>query len=148
MHQKPECIFSVLGEGGGISISRITVNGEQRFVTGHREVDFSDEGLDVNRKIGYPSFDEAFTYISKYPWHRLFLNKVHEDYQVAVLDRLMEVLNDEGNRSRYYPDRKRSEHEELFSATIYRDSSGVWKYSLERKDSKEGDEFEDTERLT
>lgn len=148
MYQKPECIFSILGEGGGISISRITVNGEQRFVTDHREVDFSDEGLDVNRKIGYSSFDEAFNYISKYPWHRLSLNKVHEDYKLTVLDRLMEVLNDEDDRGRYYPERKRSEHEELFSATIYRDPSGVWKYHFGRRDSKEPDKFEDTERLT
>jgi hypothetical protein len=45
MHPKPKPIFSVLAEGGSLSISRITVNGQQRYLTGHREHDFSDAGL-------------------------------------------------------------------------------------------------------
>ncbi|HEY3372249.1 MAG TPA: hypothetical protein VGK10_15445 [Prolixibacteraceae bacterium] len=134
MRKKPEYVFRILGEGGGIGISRMTINGQQRFLTAHHEFDPSDEGLEVNKEIGYSSFEEAFTYVSKYPWHLLYMERVHEDYRIFVLDRLMEVLNGERGDGSYYRERKREDHQELFSVRIFQDASGVWSYSFEKID--------------
>ncbi|HET6559453.1 MAG TPA: hypothetical protein VFG54_19170 [Prolixibacteraceae bacterium] len=131
MNQKPERIFSILAEGGSLSISRITVNGAHRFLTRHQEADLTDEGLGVNKQIGYSSFEEAFTYISKYPWHLLFMHIVHDDYRIQVLDRLMEVLNSERGEGEYYKESKLYDHQELLRARIYQDSSGEWRYSFD-----------------
>ncbi|HLN71907.1 MAG TPA: hypothetical protein VK205_01345 [Prolixibacteraceae bacterium] len=94
-------------------------------------MDFSEEGLHVNQTIGYASFEEAFRYISKFQWHKLYLRMVHEDYRIPVLEQLMEVLNGERGEGEYYKARKLYEHQELLSAAICRDASGVWRYTLE-----------------
>lgn len=131
MHQKPERILSILAEGGSLSISRITVKGEWRYLTRHQEADLTDEGLGVNKQIGYSSFEEAFTYISQYPWHLLSMDIVHEDYRILVLDQLTKVLNGERGNGKYYKERKLNDHQELLRARIYRNSSGEWRYTLE-----------------
>lgn len=130
MHPKPETIFQVLAEGSCLSILRITVNGQQRYLTDHHEHDFTDEGLGVNRQIGYGSFEEAFMYISKYPWHRLYLHTVHEDYRVQVLELLMEQLNRDRVKDKYYRGRKLYEHEKALGASICQDATGKWIYTL------------------
>lgn len=95
MTEKPEVVFEVLGEGGGLHISRIIHNGLTRFTTSHHEMDFSDEGLGISKELGYSSFEEAFPYIDKYPWHELHVKIVHEDFSGFVLNKLIEKLNEE-----------------------------------------------------
>lgn len=128
MTEKPEVVFEVLGEGGGLHISRIIHNELTRFTTSHQEMDFSDEGLDVNKAMGFNSFDEAFTYINKYPWHELHVEIVHEDYRGFVLDKLIEKLNME-QVSHKYITRKISRLESVLYVKIYQDHEDKWCYA-------------------
>ena len=61
----PEIVLEVLGEGGGLYISRNIHNEVSRFIINHQECDVSDEGLDANKQLAYSSFDEASTYIDQ-----------------------------------------------------------------------------------
>jgi hypothetical protein len=130
MYPKPERIFLVLAEGGSLSISRIQIDGLQRFLTRQQEHDFTGDGLGINTEIGYGSFEEAFETISRYPWHLLSLQMVHDDYRLVVLERLMEALNGEKGNGNYYKKRNLREHEELLSARITQDELGVWRHSV------------------
>lgn len=67
MLSQPEPIFQVLAEGGSFYFSRITLNGQQRYLTKHQEHDFTNEGLGINQQMGYGCFEEAFMYINNYP---------------------------------------------------------------------------------
>jgi hypothetical protein len=62
-----------------------------------REMDLTDEGLDVNEKGEYESFDQPFQLInSKYPWFMLHLKTLHQDYRDYVLSELIIALNKQG----------------------------------------------------
>lgn len=128
MTRKPEVVFEVLGEGGCLSISRIIENGVTRFTTNHHENDFSDEGLDVKKEIGNSSFEEAFQYINKYPWHLLHIQVIHNDYRDFILKQLFERLKDVHKPDNYLV---RSLHriETLLAISIYKNQSGIWCYS-------------------
>lgn len=94
-------------------------------------MDFTDEGLGVKKQIGYGSFEEAFGYISNYPWHRLHLGLVHPDYRVPVLELLLEQLNREPAGGKYYQERNIYEHQEVLGARICKEATGQWSYTLE-----------------
>lgn len=125
--EKPEVVFEVFGEGGSLRISRILRNKIPIFITKHQEADFSDEGLDVNKKMGFSSFEEAFPYINQYPWHMLHIETVHEDYREFVINQLIEKLNDDHIIQKYFYT-KLKKLEDLLSTTIYQDQSGKWCY--------------------
>lgn len=75
---KAEKVFEISGEGGGICINREKDALGETFIYTHNEFDPSDEGLDVNEKEVYNSFEAAFQRIhSKYSWCFLFINAVH-----------------------------------------------------------------------
>ena len=84
MKDKLEAVFLVLGEGGGLKISRIEKNGNVKFLYNHREFDPSDEGLDVNIDEAYSTFQEPFEFINIFPWHMLHVETVHKDYIESV----------------------------------------------------------------
>jgi hypothetical protein len=127
MTEKPEVVFEVMGEGGGLGISRIIHNGLTRFTLNHHEMDFSDEGLSVSKEVGYSTFEEAFLYIEKYPWHELHVEIVHEDYRGFVLSKLIEKLN-EAHVSHKYIRQIISRLERILYVKIYQDHEGEWCY--------------------
>lgn len=130
MNRKTEEVFEVLGEGGGLFISRIIQNGVARFTGSHHENDFSDEGLDFNKEMGYASFEEAFQYINKFPWHLLHIQIIHKDYKDFILNRLVEKLGEDEYVPDNYLNRSLSRIEELLAVSIYKNQSGQWCFSL------------------
>lgn len=92
-----ETVFEVLAEGGSLSIVRIRYRNEEKFIYHHNEMDMTDEGLGIDRKGEYESFEQPFQLInSKYPWFELHLATVHEDYRNYVLDELIKTLMFQG----------------------------------------------------
>jgi hypothetical protein len=130
MSKKPEVVFKVLGEGGGLFISRIIHNGQQAFLTNHQEMDFSDEGLDVNKQLGYSSFEEAFTYINKFQWYSLNIEVAHLDYRDFILNQLIERLGKDVHRPDKYLHDNIRQIEELLKVSIYKNQTGQWCYSI------------------
>lgn len=91
-----EKVFEILGEGGGICISRQKNERGEKFIYNHNEFDPTNEGLDVNIKVEYDSFEQPFQLINnKYPWYSLYIETLHEDYRDYVIERLTEKLNEE-----------------------------------------------------
>lgn len=94
--EKSEIIFEVGGEGGSICIIRKKSNTREKFIYKHDEFDPNDEGLDVNKRFEYDSFEEPFEMLNKtYPWHILYLMHVHSDYKKYISSKLVEKLNNE-----------------------------------------------------
>ena len=90
-----EIVFQVLGEGGGISIRRKKNKSNVKYIYEHSEFDPTDEGLDVNIKDEYNSFEQAFQVINnKYPWYMLFIETVHDDFRNYIIERLIEKINE------------------------------------------------------
>jgi hypothetical protein len=90
-----EKVFEILGEGGGICIKRQINKSEEKFLYDHNEYDFTDEGLDVNEKGIYLSFDKAFQLINdRYSWFMLDIETIHNDYRNYVIEKLIEKLNE------------------------------------------------------
>lgn len=89
---KKEAIFEIGGEGGSISISRVRTEENEYFFYHHTEFDPLDEDPDlcVEKEYTFDSFKEAFHLIdSKYPWHKLYIRTLHEDYKEYVKGRRM-----------------------------------------------------------
>lgn len=92
-----ETVFEILAEGGSLTIERIRNRNGEKFIYHHSEMDFTDEGLEVNEKGEYNTFEQPFQLInSKYPWFRLHLETVHEDYRNYVIDKLIYSLMYQG----------------------------------------------------
>ncbi len=90
---KSEKVFEISGETGGISITRQKHKTEEKFLYHHSEWDPTDEGLDVNEEIEYPSFEEPFQVINnKYSWFMMYI-EIHSDYRNYIADQLIEKLN-------------------------------------------------------
>lgn len=53
---KPEDVFVIGGEGGGICITRQLGKPEKIFIYKHNEFDPTDEGLDVNKNYEFLNF--------------------------------------------------------------------------------------------
>lgn len=89
-----EKVFEVLGEGGGICISRQVDKSRVKFIYHHSEFDPTSEGLDKNKKCEYNNFEQPFQLINdRYPWYLLYLETVHDDYRNYIIERLIEKLN-------------------------------------------------------
>lgn len=129
MSKKPKVVFLVLAEGGGLFISRLLQNGVTRFITEHHESDLTDEGLGVNKEMGYSSFEEAFQYINKYPWHLLHIEIAHKDYRGFILNQFIKRLEEAVYKPNDYLNRSLSRIEDLLSVSIYNTQSGQWCYS-------------------
>ena len=92
---KSEKVFEILGEGGGICISRQQNELGEKFIYHHNEFDPTDEGLEINNKDEYENFEQPFQLINnKYPWYLLHLEVVHDDYRSYIIERLIEKLNE------------------------------------------------------
>lgn len=88
-----EIVFEVLAEGGGLAIERKKDLDGEKFIYHHSEFDPGDEGLGINESGEYSTFEQAFQLInSKYPWFRLHLSEVHEEYRNYVIDELIKAL--------------------------------------------------------
>ncbi len=127
-----EKVFEILGEGGGICIKRQKTKTEEKFLCHHGEFDPTDEGLDVNEGITYPSFEEPFQLIhKKYPWHKLYIATVHSDYRNYVADRLVEKLNEKTIDPGYLGYRKMDLEDALNIELICEllDNKPIWGYT-------------------
>lgn len=92
-----EKVFEILAEGGSLTIERKRNRNGEIFIYRHSEFDPTDEGLDVNENGKYETFEQPFQLISsKYPWFRLHIETVHEDYRDYVLDELIKALMFQG----------------------------------------------------
>jgi len=92
-----ETVFEILAEGGSLTIEQKRNRNGEKFIYHHSEMDFTDEGLDVNEKGEYKTFEQPFQLInSKYPWFKLHLKTVHEDYRNYVIDELIKSLMYQG----------------------------------------------------
>lgn len=92
-----ETVFEILAEGGSLTIERARNRNEEKFIYHHSEMDLTDEGLEVNEKGEYENFEQPFQLInSKYPWFRLHLAMVHEDYRNYVINELLKSLMYQG----------------------------------------------------
>ena len=92
--EKTEKVFEILGEGGGICISRAINKSGTKFIYHHSEFDPTSEGLDKNKKCEYDNFKKPFQLINdRYPWYLLYLKTIHDDYKNFIIERLIEKLN-------------------------------------------------------
>jgi hypothetical protein len=92
-----ETVFEILTEGGSLTIMRKRNQNEEKFIYHHNEMDLTDEGLEINEKGEYDSFDQPFQLInSKYPWFRLHLATLHENFRDYVLAELIIAVNKQG----------------------------------------------------
>lgn len=92
-----ETVFEILAEGGSLTIERKRSRDGEKFIYHHNEMDLTDEGLGINEIGEYENFEQPFQLInSKYPWFRLHLGTVHEDYRDYVLDELIKALTFQG----------------------------------------------------
>lgn len=92
-----EIVFEILAEGGSLTIKRKRNRNGEKFIYHHNEMDLTDEGLEVNEKGEYENFDQPFQLINyKYPWFRLHLTTLHEDFRDYVLSELIIALNKQG----------------------------------------------------
>lgn len=88
-----ETVFEILAEGGSLTIERKRNRNGEKFIYHHNEFDSTDEGLEINKNGEYSTFEQPFQLInSKYPWFRLHLKTVHEDYRNFVIDELIKSL--------------------------------------------------------
>lgn len=92
-----ETVFAILAEGGSLTIERKRNRNGEKFIYHHNEMDMTDEGLEVNKKGEYEKFEQPFQLInSKYPWFRLHLATVNEDYRNYVIEELIKSLMFQG----------------------------------------------------
>lgn len=90
-----EKVFELLAEGGGLCITRQKSQTGEKFFYSRNEFVPSDEGLDVNERTEHASFEEPFQLINeRYPWYRLHIATVHDDYRGFVINKLIEKLNE------------------------------------------------------
>jgi hypothetical protein len=127
-----EIVFSIIGEGGGIYISRQKTKTGQVFLYHHNELDFTDEGLDVNEKAEYSNFEKPFQLINdKYAWYMLYINIIHEDFRQFVIDKLIENINKNSIEPDYLDHSKRELEDSLrISLSFIKDQGKtIWRYT-------------------
>lgn len=127
-----EKVFEVLAEGGEICISRQKNKTEEKFLYNHNEFDPTEEGLDINEKGVYPSFDKPFHLVNnKYPWYMLHVETIHEDYRVFIIEKLIEKLNEKSIKPDYFKYSKNRLEEKLGIKLIFKlnNSKAIWNYA-------------------
>jgi hypothetical protein len=96
MTEQKEIVFEFGGDGGGITIFRVRSKSGEKFIYHHSEFDPTEEGNDVNFKDQYSGFEQPFQLINNsYPWYKLCVLTVHEDYRQYVMEELVKTLNNE-----------------------------------------------------
>ena len=126
-----EKVFEILGEGGAICITRQKNKTEEKFLYNHSEFDPTEEGLDINEKGVYQSFEKPFQLINnKYPWYMLHIKTVHNDYRKFIIDKLIEKLNEESIKSDYLEYSKNRLEESLGIKLSFKLNNGktIWNY--------------------
>jgi len=126
MKDKFEDVFEVLGEGGGLKISRVTKKGEARFLYNHQEFDPTDEGLEIDIKDSYSNFEEPYELINEYSWHMLHVETLQKDYIGFILVKLIEKLNNE--HSNYSDLAYEIENLESKLNIVLKVKNGIWEY--------------------
>lgn len=92
-----ETVFEILAEGGSLIIKRKRIGNEYKFIYHHNEFDPINEELGINKNSEYSTFEQPFQIInSKYPWFKLHLETVHEDYRIFVIEELIKSLMFQG----------------------------------------------------
>lgn len=127
-----EKVFEVLGEGGGICIMRQKNEKSEKFIYHHNEFDPTEEGLDINEKGEYSSFEKPFQLVNdKYPWYMLYIETVHEDYRKFVIEKLIEKLNEKLVKPDYFGYSKNEWEERLGIKITYNLYKGktIWGYT-------------------
>lgn len=130
--KKNEKVFEVLGEGGGICIYRQKNKTEEIFSYNHNEFDPTEEGLDINEKDVYLSFEKPFQLINnKYPWYILHIETVHEDYRRFIIDKLIEKLNEKSIQPDYLEHSRSQLEERLGIKLVFRLSNAktIWSFT-------------------
>lgn len=89
-----EVVFEIQAEGGSLRIERKRYRKNEKFIYHHSEIDLTDEGLGINEKGEYETFEKPFQIINnKFPWFQLHLSTVNEEYRDYVLSELVKALN-------------------------------------------------------
>lgn len=88
-----ELVFKILSEGGSLKIEREKHNQIEKFLYYHNEYDPIADEILSDFVTEYENFEKAFQTINKkYPWFRLHLDFVHEDYKKYVKLELLRTL--------------------------------------------------------
>jgi hypothetical protein len=102
MAEQKEIVFEFGGEGGGITIFRLRSKSGEKFIYDHSESDFTEESPGVYFKNEFSGFEQPFQLINKrYPWYKLRVLTVHEDYRHYVIEELIKSLNKESVSSEH-----------------------------------------------
>ena len=89
---KPETVFEVGAEGGGLTIFRQRNGSIEKFTLNHNECYPTDEVPCIGIKKEYETFKQAFQYIERFPWYGLYIVYVHKDFRDFIIERLNEML--------------------------------------------------------
>jgi hypothetical protein len=126
-----EKVFEILAESGGICINRQKNKTEEKFLYNHSEFDPTEEGLDINEKGVYLSFEKPFLLVNnKYPWYMLHIETIHEDYRKFIIEKLIEKLNEKSIKPDYLEYSKNQLEEKLGIKLIFKLNNGTanWNY--------------------
>ena len=107
-------------------------NTEEKFLYNHSEFDPTEEGLDINEKGIYQSFEKPFQLINnKYPWYMLHIETVHEDYRKFISKKLIEKLNEKSIKPDYFEYSKNQLEKRLGIKLIFKQNNGktIWEYA-------------------
>lgn len=89
-----ETVFEVLAEGGSLKIQRQLNGHSVKFIYHNQEFDPLEEGMEIHKIHEYESFEQPFQLINfRFPWFKLHLQTVHEDYKAYVTEELIKKLN-------------------------------------------------------
>ena len=98
-------MFDIGAEGGGITIEKVYKDNKPVYIYEHNEFDPTDEGLDINQKYEFDTFEEAFQRLNnKYDWFYLHLEHINNEVKEYVWDELIKKLNEKAvsNKELYH----------------------------------------------
>jgi DNA-directed RNA polymerase beta' subunit len=132
-------VFSFGGEGGSITIYKAQENNTEVFVYYYQELDPDDEEEErtITKKATSATFEEAFALINKYPWHKLIITVLNEDYRYYVIAQLIDRLNKENLTPENLRNRERLEKRlsiKLSYSFSEGNSSPNWSYEITNPD--------------
>ncbi|MEI8087626.1 MAG: hypothetical protein WCG93_15560 [Paludibacter sp.] len=129
-NEEKEIVFEIGGEGGSIAIYCERDKNGVKFIYNHNEIDFSDEGLSINKSDVYEDFESAFQIINeRYSWHFLYLLTVDDAYKDYVANELINKLNQQKVLEDDF--QSRSNFEKVLAAKFEFDNGrNIWKKSI------------------
>ncbi len=132
-NKEKEIVFEIGGEGGSIAIYCEKDKNGIKFIYNHNEIDFSDEGLSINKSDVYEDFESAFQIINeRYPWHFLYLLTVNDTYKEYVSNHLINKLNQQKVLSDDF--QSRTDFEEKLGVKFEFDKGkNIWKKAIKYK---------------